>query len=169
VVEEKESHTLEALLVSPARFSEVIVGKALVGGVCCLLAAGIALAFNARYIVHWEVILLAAVMSAAFVVALGILVGILADNPTSAALWATPILLIILATTVALFFMNPTWPAILRQVLPWAPGSVMINLFRLSVADQVPGGLLWANVAALAGAAGVVYLLVGWRIRRLSR
>jgi hypothetical protein len=77
--------------------------------------------------------------------------------------------LIILAATVALFFMNPTWPAILREVLPWAPGSVMINLFRLSVADQVPGGLLWANVAALAGAAGVVYLLVGWRIRRLSR
>jgi ABC-type polysaccharide/polyol phosphate export permease len=169
VVEEKESHTLEALLVSPARFSEVILGKALVGGLYCLLATGVALAFNATYIVHWEIVLLAAVMSAAFVVALGILVGILADNPTSAALWATPILLIILATTVALFFMNPTWPAILREVLRWAPGSAMINLFRLSLTGRVSMSLLWGNVAALAGAAGAVYLLVVWRIRRLSR
>jgi hypothetical protein len=33
----------------------------------------------------------------------------------------------------------------------------------------VPASLLWVNVAALAGAVGAVYLLVGWRIRRLSR
>jgi ABC-type Na+ efflux pump permease subunit len=169
LVEEKESHTLEALLVSPARFSEVVLGKALVGCVYCLLAMAVALAFNARYVVHWEVALLAAAMSAAFAVALGMLVGILADNPTSAAVWASPILLILLAPTVALFFMRPTWPAILREVLRWAPGSAMINLFRLSLAGQVPGRLLWGNVVALVGAAGAVYLLVVWRIRRLSR
>jgi ABC-type Na+ efflux pump permease subunit len=169
LVEEKETHTLEALLVSPARLSEVVVGKALVGCVYCLLAIAVALAFNARYIVHWEVVLLAAVMSAAFVVALGMLVGILADNPTSAAVWASPILLILLGTTVAQFFMSPTWPAVLREVLRWAPGSAMINLFRLSLTGRVSMSLLWGNVAALAGAAGAVYLLVVWRIRRLSR
>jgi hypothetical protein len=45
----------------------------------------------------------------------------------------------------------------------------MINLFRLSLAGQVPGSLLSGNVVALAGAAAMVYLLVVWRIRRLSR
>jgi ABC-2 type transport system permease protein len=169
LVEEKESHTLEALLVSPARFSEVVLGKALVGCVYCLLAMAVALAFNARYVVHWEVALLAAVMSAAFAVALGMLIGILSDNPTSAAFWGSPILLILLGTTVAQFFMRPSWPAILREVLRWAPGSAMINLFRLSLAGQVPGSLLWGNVVSLVGAAGAVYLLVVWRTRRLSR
>lgn len=169
LVEEKETHTLEALLASPAHFSEVVLGKALVGCVYCLLAASVALAFNARYIVHWEVVLLTAVMSAAFVVALGMLIGILADNPTSAAIWATPILLILLGTTVAQFFMNPTWPAALREGLRWAPGSAMINLFRLSLTGEVSSSLLWGNVAALAGAACAVYLLVVWRMRRLSR
>jgi ABC-type Na+ efflux pump permease subunit len=169
LVEEKESHTLEALLVSPARFSEVVLGKALVGCVYCLLAMAVALAFNTRYVVHWEVALLAAVMSAAFAVALGMLIGVLSDNPTSAAFWGSPILLILLGTTVAQFFMRPSWPAILREVLRWAPGSAMINLFRLSLAGQVPGSLLLGNVVTLAGAAGAVYLLVVWRIRRLSR
>jgi ABC-2 type transport system permease protein len=169
LVEEKESHTLEALLVSPARFSEVVLGKALVGCVYCLLAIAVAFAFNARYVVHWEVALLAAVISAVFCVALGILVGVLADSPTSAAVWAAPILLIILSSTVAQFFMSSTWPAALREVLHWAPGSAMINLLRLSLAGQVPGRLLWGNVVALAGAAGAVYLLAFWRIRRLSR
>lgn len=169
VVEEKESHTLDALLVSPARFSEVILGKALVGGVYCALATGVAFAFNARYTVHWEIVLLAVVGLAAFVVALGMLIGVLADNPTSAGIWATPVLLIILAPTVAQFFISPTWPAIVRELLPWTPGSVMINLLRLSTAGEVSTSLVWANVAALAGWAGAVYLLVGWRIRRLYR
>jgi ABC-type uncharacterized transport system permease subunit len=65
--------------------------------------------------------------------------------------------------------MRSTWPAILREVLRWSPGSAMINLFRLSLAGEVPGRLLWGNVVALVGAAGAMYLLVVWRIRRLSR
>jgi ABC-type multidrug transport system permease subunit len=113
--------------------------------------------------------LLAAVVSAAFAVALGLLIGVVSDNPTSAAIWATPILLILLGTTVAQFFMRSAWPAILREVLRWSPGSAMINLFRLSLAGEVPGSLLWGNVLVLAGAGALVYLLVVWRIRRLSR
>jgi ABC-type multidrug transport system permease subunit len=169
LVEEKESHTLEAILVSPARYSEVLLGKALVGSVYCLLTIAVAVFFNRTYIVHWETVLLAAVVSAAFAVSLGMLVGVLADNPTSVAVWALPILLVVLAPTLAQFFSTPAWPAIVRDLLPWTPGSVMINLFRLSVAGQVPAGLLWANLAALASMAAAVYLLVGWRLRRLYR
>jgi ABC-type Na+ efflux pump permease subunit len=169
MVEEKESHTLEALLVSPARYSEVILGKALVGGVYCLLVIAVALLFNNIYVVHWEIALLAAVVSAAFAVSLGILVGTLADNPTSAAVWASPIILIILVPTLAQAFVRQGWPAILRDLLPWTPGSVMINLFRMATAGSVPIGMLWTNLAVLAGMAAVVYLLIGWRLRSLYR
>jgi ABC-2 type transport system permease protein len=169
MVEEKESHTLDVLLISPARFVEVMIGKAMVGGVYCLLAACVAILFNRQWIVHWDIVLLAAILSAAFTVALGMLVGVLADNPTSAALWVGPILLIVLGPAIAQFFASPTWPTIVHDVLPWMPGSLMLNLYRLSVAGEVPGSLLLANAAALAGMAGAVYLLVGWRIRRLYR
>jgi ABC-2 type transport system permease protein len=169
LVEEKEAHTLDALLVSPARFSEVVVGKALVGGVYCMLAVVVALLPNGRYIVHWEIAVLAAVLSAGFAVSLGMLVGVLADNPTSAAMWATPLLLFILISSLAQGFATSAWPVVVRDVLAWTPGSVMINLFHFAAAGQVPASLLWVNVAALAGAVGAVYLLVGWRIRRLSR
>lgn len=169
MVEEKEAHTLEALLVSPAHISEVILGKALVGSVYCLITVAVALLFNNVYIVHWEIAILASLLSAAFAVSLGILVGTLADNPTSAAIWASPILLLVLVPTIAQFFIRQGWPAIVRELLPWTPGSVMINLFRFSTVGQVPAGLLWTNLAALTGMAGVVFLLVGWRVRRLHR
>ena len=39
IIEEKESHTFEALLVSPASFTQVIAGKALAGASYCLIAA----------------------------------------------------------------------------------------------------------------------------------
>ncbi len=169
VVEEKESHTLDALLMSPARYSDVVVGKAMVGLAYCALVLAVALFFNRLYIVHWEVVLLAAVSSAAFSVALGMLVGVLSDNPTSAAMWASPIILMILIPTVLQLFIRPNWPPLLRELLRWAPGPVMINLFRLSVAGEIPRSLLWANLGALAGMAGAIYLFVGWRIGRLYR
>jgi ABC-2 type transport system permease protein len=169
IVEEKEAHTLEALLVSPARFSEVMFGKALVGAAYCLLAVGVALLFNRVYIVHWWIALLAGMLSALFAVSLGMLVGVLAENPTSAAVWASPIILILLVPTLAQLLTGSALPEFMRALFRWTPGSVMINLFRLSMAGEVPSPLLWANLAALGAMAAAAYLLVGWRMRSLYR
>jgi len=46
LVEEKEKHTLEAVLVTPASFPDLVAGKALVGIVYSLLSAGIVLLLN---------------------------------------------------------------------------------------------------------------------------
>jgi ABC-2 type transport system permease protein len=167
MVEEKQAHTLEALLASPARFVEVVVGKALVGATYCFVAMLVASLFNARYIVHWPIVLLASSLSAAFVVSLGMLVGTLTDNPTSAAMWGTPIILLTMISTLGLFFAGDTLHPLVSSLLQWSPGSVMVNLYRLSEVGSVPTGLLWSNAAALAGMAAAVYLLVAWRIRRL--
>jgi hypothetical protein len=67
------------------------------------------------------------------------------------------------------FFIRSDWPSFVGELLRWTPGSVMINLFRLSVAGEVPTGLLWANVAALAGMAAAVLVMAGWQARRLYR
>jgi len=58
LVEEKEKHTLEFLLVSPAGPAEVVAGKALTGLVYSLLIAGILIALNQGWVGDWPVTLL---------------------------------------------------------------------------------------------------------------
>ncbi len=169
LVEEKETHTLETMLVSPASYGEVLLGKALVGGTYGLLAFAVGFLLNQQYVVHWELALLAGLLSVAFVVSLGMLIGILSDNPTSAAMWTAPAIIVVLIPTVAQFFVRSNLPELVKNVLDWMPGTLMINLFRTSVIGEVPLRLLATNAGALAGMAAVLYLVVNWRIRVLDR
>jgi len=169
LVEEKESHTFEAMLVSPARLTHIVLAKAAVGAVYCLLTLAVVALFNAAWIVHWDILLLAAALTVALVVGLGLLVGILADSPTSAAFWGGPLLLLLLASALVELWVVSGAPAIVRQVTTWLPGPLMLNLFRLSAAGEVPASQLWPYAGALAGMAAVVYLLVGWRLQRWGR
>jgi len=41
MVEEKEKHTMEALLVSPASYSQIVLGKTIAGIFYCLTAAAV--------------------------------------------------------------------------------------------------------------------------------
>jgi len=169
MVEEKEAGTMDALLVSPARLSQVITGKALVGFVYCLVAALVAILFNRQWIVHWDIVLLATLLVTAVVVAMGLLVGLQVDNPTSAGLWTAPLILFLLLPVMLLFFAGESLPPLVESVLQWLPGSLMLKMFRLSVAGEVPAVLLWSSVAVLAGMAAALYLLVGWRMKRLEQ
>lgn len=169
VVEEKESHTLEAVLVSPARFNQVITGKALVGFTYCLIAAAVVIFFNRHRIVHWDVVLLASLLTAAFAVALGILVGVLSDNPTSAVFWGGPLIAVMLAPTILQFFLNENWSSSIKSLIVWMPGSLMLNLYRLSTAGAYSIAPLLSSAAALGAMAGILFLVAGWRIQRLSQ
>jgi ABC-2 type transport system permease protein len=168
-IEEKEAHTLDALLVSPAGLAQVVVGKALAGATCCLLAAGILAALSQRLFVHWEAAVLAIVLTTFFSVAVGLLVGILSDNPTTVGTVGSLLLILLMALT-ALNAMNlPALPEILKQALAWLPGAAALNLFQISIAGEAPAGMLWANAGALLAAGLAGYLLVYWRISRVDR
>jgi ABC-2 type transport system permease protein len=166
LVEEKEAHTLEAMLVSPAKPMHIMSAKAAVGGAYCMLTMCVVILFNARLFVHWGVLLLAAGLTVAFVVGLGLLVGILADSPTSAAFWGGPLLLLLIASSFVELWVTGGAPAAMLAIAAWLPGSLMMNLFRLAAAGQFPPGQLWMQAGALAAMSVVVYVLLGWRLRR---
>jgi ABC-2 type transport system permease protein len=169
IVDEKEAHTMDALLVSPARLSQVITGKVIVGFVYCLVAALVAIFFNRHWIVHWDIALLAMLLVTAIVVAIGLLVGLQVDNPTSAGIWTAPLILFLLLPVLLLFFAGTSLPQWFETLLQWLPGALMLKMFQFSVAGEVPATLLWSNIAALAGMAAGLYLLAGWRMKRLEQ
>lgn len=169
LIEEKEAHTFDALLVSPARLSQVIAGKALAGGFYCLCAAVVIMAFNARWIVHWEVAILALGLGAAFAVGVGLLLGSLGSTPATVGLWGGALLMFMIVPMLLVRMPAGRLPALLRPILPWVPSVAMSRLVGLSMAGSIPAGPAWANAGILAVEALAVYALLVWHVRRSDR
>jgi len=168
-LEEKEQRTLDALLVSPASYSQLVIGKALAGVVYCLVAAIVVILFNFRYIIHWEIFLLAVVLGSAVAVMLGLLVGILVENQASLGMWMGIALVVLLVPSMAMAFGSARLPDGLASFLSWTPGAAFNNLFRASMYGSVSAALLAKDASILAVTTLLIFALVVWRIRRMDR
>lgn len=164
MIEEKEAHTLEILLVSPANMGHIVVGKALAGSVYGLLAGAVFMVANARIVVHWDVAILALVSSVAFSVGLGLLMGSAFDNVQILGMWFFVILLILLVPLLV-----TGGSGMLRTATAWLPSVLLARAVRSSLASQVP----WARVLLEIGSVWIYTLLMlaltAWRLRRLDR
>lgn len=169
MIEEKETHTFDALLVSPARFGQVVSGKALAGMFYCLCAAVVVFLFNTRWIVHWEIAALAFVLGAAFTVAVGLLLGIISENPTTVNLWVGLLLMLLLVPMLLAKLVSAKLPVVVQAILPWMPSVAMGKLVGLSMVGVVPAMDIWSNAGILAVESLVFYALVVWRVRRSDR
>jgi ABC-2 type transport system permease protein len=168
-IEEKENHTLEALLVSPASFWQLVVGKMIAGTLYCLVAATIVLLFNYRLVTHWELMLPTLLLAILFAVAVGLLLGMLFDNAASLGLW-TSLLTIVLVLSPMLHTMGAgKIPAALQTVFSWLPSSIIYKLIVLSMLGEVPIQPVWQGMLLLVGTTLVLCMLVVWRIRRTDR
>ena len=167
LVDEKETHTIEALLVSPARPEQVVIGKALVGFFYGFLAAAVVILLNGYLFVNWGVLLLAVLAGMAFAVALGLLIGALSNNPTTVGLWGGMALMLLIATGLLSLFSNANWPAWLRELLYWLPSGAMIRLIRSAMLAAPPLWIVLGGAGVLLGLAAVIYALTALRLRRM--
>jgi ABC-2 type transport system permease protein len=166
LVEEKESRTMDALMVSPAGFSQILTGKTLAGLAFCLAAGLVIVLINVQMIVHWDILLAALVLSSAFFVSVGLLIGTLTNTPTSAAFWGSPLMILAIGSVLLEVFPNAGLPAGLREILSGSPASLILRMFRLALAGHVPANMVWQAIAALGAMAAVVYILVVWIMQR---
>lgn len=169
MIEEKETHTLDALLVSPASIGQVVAGKATAGTFYGLTAAGVVFAFNLRMVAHWEVALLAALCGTLFAVAVGLLLGSLFDNPGSMNLWFGAALVVLLMPMFLVNTLGANAPAILRTIMSWIPSVLLIKVILISFSGSVPWGEVLTNLGAILGCTGLLLALVVWRVRRSDR
>ncbi len=169
MIEEKEARTLNVLLVSPASLKHVAISKALVGFSYSLIPVGVIIIFYHRLFVHWDVALLAVLLTIFLAVLAGLLLGIVSDSPTSASMWVSLILVLMIGSAILNLFTGFNPPPAVQSVLAWLPGSAMIQLFSISQAGEYPAGLLWRDVSALLAAIAVVLLLLSWSVRRMER
>jgi ABC-2 type transport system permease protein len=168
MLEEKQSKTLDALLVSPANSSQIVLGKALTGWFYTLISIGVVFAFNWALVTHWGLVLLATVCGAALGVALGLLLGSVFETRQQLTLWAW-VLIAPLLLPVFLSMMRGLLPDGVLAVMHWIPTVALTRAVRVSFSDAAPLAQFGPELALVAGCAVLVYALVAWIVRRSDR
>jgi ABC-type Na+ efflux pump permease subunit len=166
--EEKQTRTLDALLVSPATSGQVVLGKALAGLFYGLTVTLVVLALHANLIIHWGPALAAVIAGSMFTVAIGLLLGILFATRQQFTLWAFVILNVLLVP-VLLYGERGLLPEAVNAVVAWIPTAALANIFWVSFAAQAPAAAFLPELALVIGCTALVLVVVAWLVRRSDR
>ena len=169
MIEEKEKHTIEVLMISPASYGQVVLGKALAGMFYCVTAAAVVFAINYRLLATGWVALLAVVAMALFTVGLGLLFGVLFDKPANMNMVMGLVLMLLMLPVILSIASSANLPAALQDVLPFIPSVAAGKLFSMSFSNIIDANALFLNLGVLFGTALALLLIVVWRVRRMDR
>ncbi|HLF27447.1 MAG TPA: ABC transporter permease [Anaerolineae bacterium] len=160
LVEEKERKTLDAVLVAPVSYLDLIAGKALVGMVYALLSAGLVFALNAgTQVVSVGALIGVSVLSALFATLIGLWLGGMINNTQSLNTWSSfPLLAFLLPAILGAVPNNPftsilqfyppmhTLEGISRALSGESLDRIWVNLLVLLISCGVAGGLVWLSL-----------------------
>lgn len=168
MMEEKQSKTMNSLMVSPASVKQVVAGKALAGLVLVLVTATAALAFNWAYIVRWNLAILGLLSGAFLGVSLGLLLGVLFDNKQQLNTWmmilAQPLLISLFLSVI-----DPIFPQIVRDLLSWIPTVALSLVFRYAFSSGATAGQIVTSLTIVLGSAALLLGMVIWKVTRMDR
>ena len=165
LVEEKERKTLDALMVAPVSYIDLIAGKALVGLVYALLSAGLIFVLNpATPVRSLGALIAVGVPSALFATLIGLWFGGMINNSQSLNTWSSlPLLAFLTPTFVIGLPDNP-----LRNILQFFPPTHSLEGIGRALTgeslDQV-----WVNALVLLVSCVLAAFLVWWSLRRRER
>jgi hypothetical protein len=115
------------------------------------------------------VALIAVLFGGAFAVMVGLLVGVLSDNPTTVGMWGAILLIGLMGLTILSAFTNINWPPLILTLIGFLPTVAMAELLGFSMAAEFPISQMWVNAAALLTATLFVFGLLAWRLRLTDR
>jgi ABC-2 type transport system permease protein len=164
-LEEKQTKTLDALLVSPASTAQVVLGKAAAGCFYCMVVSAVVLAFNSNLIVHWGLILLAFFCGTLLSVGIGLAMGIFLEVKAQITTW-TLILAQPLIAPVFLSIMDPILPEKVRFIFSWIPTGALVILFRHTLSTGAATATTWRHFTLVLISATIVLAAVAWKVRR---
>ena len=161
LVEEKEKRTMDFLLTSPARLTEVIAGKALTGVVYSVLIAGVLLVVNRQWVGNWPLTTLTILVGMLLIVAIGLLMGSLFQTTMQINTWASLALLLLITPS----FPFPGSPAVLDSAMRFIPTYYFVEALKMSLAGT-SAPRLWVYLAVVLALTFVTFFAVTWAMRR---
>ncbi len=161
LVQEREDKTLEALLVTPIRFSEVLAAKAGIGLILALLMSLLTLLLNNAVGSHPLMLSLILFLAALMAVEIGLIFGLTATHIKGLFTLMKTVNMIILAPVI--FFIFPHWPQWIAKIFPtyW----IIHPVFEMAV---IQGGLSKISVDLTVTVAIVTLLILPIRMLSLK-
>jgi ABC-2 type transport system permease protein len=169
MMEEKEKHTLEALMVSPASYSQVVMGKTIAGIFYCLTAAAVVLGINYAMVSQWWLAILTVLGGAFFTVAIGLLVGTLFDHQGVMNMWLGLILILLIMPVFLEQTIGERLPDVIASIVPWLPSVAMANLVRVTLSNSLMLDQIALNLGIMFGFTALLLAGVVWRIKVMDR
>ena len=167
IIEERQTKTMDALLVSPASPGVVVFGKAIAGLILVIAIAGLSIALNGIYIINWGWAIVGFSVTALFAIGLALLLGALIRSPQQITLWMLPVALLFVVP--GFFADEPNLTPAAKSVMDWLPGVAFNRIMGFSVSDGADSSMIGINLAIAFTSIVIVYALVIWQIRRSDR
>ena len=168
MLEEKQTKTMDALVISPASAAHVVMGKAIAGLFYCAAAATCIFALNVPLVLHWGLAVLGVAVGALFTVSLGLLMGTFFEDRQQLTLWGFLAFQVLLLPPF-LSIMEDLLPKVVIQVMGWIPTVALSRVFVATVSYDFSWGLLASNLGLVLGSALLVYGVLTWQVRRQTR
>lgn len=163
---EKETHTLDALLTSPANFNDIVIGKGFVGCFYGMITALAVILLNTRLIAHWGVLILAVFSGVIFAVLLGLLMGLLFDNFQQATLSFSIIVILAIAPAFIKLILTVNFPGVIDVLINWLPSGKLAELLLMSLFSKIDILKVSTGLTAVWGFNLLLFLWVLLKIRQ---
>lgn len=156
LVEERERHTLEALLVTPLTITEVLVSKAVLGLLLALAMAVVTLALNGALSAAPVALLLSLLAGAVMSVEIGLLYGTAAKDTKSLYTLVKSLNLLVFAPVI--FYLFPDWPQWIAKLFPtyW----FLEPIFEVAVNGAGLGEVWFEDLVSLAVSLAFVPVII---------
>ncbi len=164
LVEEKEKGTLKAILVSPASFIDVVIGKGLVGLFYALLVVVILMALNNGFVGNIPVTMLAVVFGSIFLVLVGLLMGAAFKTLSQFNSWSSIVMLALMLPGMFGDFLPPPEP--IPTIMKFVPTSYMAHALTQGMAGTITARNAMIDLGALVIASVIAFAGVVWFLRR---
>jgi len=166
--EEKQTKTMEALLVSPASISQVVVGKALAGLFYVMVAASVVFAINWAGVVHWNVVLLFILGIGVFSVGVGLVLGSFFERQQDV-VGLTMLLMVVFIGALFVNMLGMDIPEVAHAILTWVPSVALAEIIRFVFLEDIPWEQVLVKLSSVLAISALLYGVVVWKIRRSDR
>jgi ABC-2 type transport system permease protein len=159
LADEREKHTLDALVVSPVRLGEVVVAKGILGFTLAIAMAIVTLWLNGALDAEVVPLLVVLMVAGLLLVEIGLVYGTASKDITGVFTLIKGTGFILLAPTI--FYIFPDWPQWIAKLFPtyWVINPVYEVTINNAGLSAVWGELLVA-VAVIAAFVGLIVALV---------
>jgi len=166
--EEKETKTMQVLLVSPASIGQVVIGKALAGAFYILVTAVMIFAISWADVIHWDMVLLFVISGGIFSVAVGLILGSFFEKQQDIVGWISALMVILLGTILVKVF-GLELPTLVENILPWMPSVALAEICNAAFSANFSTSQIWTNLWVCLSYSLPLYALAIWKIRRSDR